>query len=422
VKRGFLSLFFTFLFTAHLFGAEINHTVTEVTAADTTTSTSAVDVTGAIISNTFFSSGKKYWIRIIGQFTNTVDGGETWVQVVHGSTIFEDSEQKQNAVAADEYTSFGFSRVWTAIASEDIKVQFRTSTADTAKIDQIVMVAINLTDDLTESTDWFYNERSTDDGLTTTFLDGAVVTFTPGSAGDDWLVETTSEIRTTTAAASAISRMERTGEATSTLPEARSQAAFSGNHPFIFPLSRVFNLGASSNTFTEQSVLTSGTSATRKISTVFILNLDKFRNHADLYTEGDLALSATDWATELQSISITPDVAGDVLIGAYWGFDWNNTSREAEYRLQIGNTDDPPTQTSDLYQFAPADDVGDEHPMNVQTLPNLAASAHTIDLDASVDSTTGTPAGQHRSLWAFTMELPAGGAPIRRPIPPIIFQ
>lgn len=43
------------------------------------------------------------------------------------------------------------------------------------------------------------------------------------------------------------------------------------------------------------------------------------------------------------------------------------------------------------------------------SVTNMTAAAHTVDLDGSVDTTTGTPSAQQRSLVAFTLELAAVG-------------
>ena len=78
--------------------------------------------------------------------------------------------------------------------------------------------------------------------------------------------------------------------------------------------------------------------------------------------------------------------------------------------------DEPAGQTTDAYVFAQTNDATDEDPMVLSTLANLTAATHTVDLDASVDATTGgtshrpprhtqPPTGQHRTLWAVTMEL-----------------
>jgi len=124
-----------------------------------------------------------------------------------------------------------------------------------------------------------------------------------------------------------------------------------------------------------------------------------------------VALSATNYATALQTLAITPGVLGDVLLGSYFGFDKQNTARVAEFRVQVDNSDAPAGQTTDNYQFYSGNDANDEVPFSLDTMIELNAAEHAIDLDGSADSVTNTPTAQHRSLWAFTMEL-AGAANI----------
>jgi phage-related tail fiber protein len=98
-------------------------------------------------------------------------------------------------------------------------------------------------------------------------------------------------------------------------------------------------------------------------------------------------------------------------VGGYFGFDVGNATRVVEFRIQRDNADEPAGQTTANYQFRGGGDATDELGVLTQCIPSLTAStAYTFDLDASSDSTTGTPAGQHTSLWAVTMELAVAGA------------
>jgi hypothetical protein len=63
------------------------------------------------------------------------------------------------------------------------------------------------------------------------------------------------------------------------------------------------------------------------------------------------------------------------------------------------------------YQFDGGNDATDEMSVLTQCFSSLtAATAYTFDIDGSTTSTTSAPAGQHRSLWAVTMELAVVGA------------
>jgi hypothetical protein len=392
--------------------AEIAHAFTEQNTNQTTSSISYVDVTGANIASGNFTVGKKYLLYITAQLANSLGNRQAYLKVLHGSTDFAESESNREQVGAGVRRTYTFLTVWTAVSGEAIKLQFHASNPDeTVGVDQVAMLAINLSDDVTEDTDWFFNERSTDDTLSGTPTDGASITFTPGTASDDWLVLVTAQYDPVVDTDRVLQVLDRSGEATSSLPQADVGLQEADSSGILHGMARVFTLGAASNTFKEKSTAQSG-SPIRLHSTIFALNLNKFDRHAFAYTEADENLSATDYATELQTASITPTVTGDVWMGAYWGFDKNAGARLAKFRVQVDNSDQPAGQTTDAYDFRYDSNYdGDEDPFLLSTLANLSNAAHTVDLDASVDDVTGTPAGQQRTIWAVTMELAAVGDP-----------
>jgi hypothetical protein len=386
--------------------AAIAHAFTEVNTAQTTTSGTLVDVPGALIASENFVAGKKYLLYVTAQMTNQTATDSIELVALHGKTDFDGkpsfvpfddalggsggSDAVFSTFSASMQWAYGWFTVWTAVSGEAIKLQFRApGELGTAQVDRIAMLAINLSDDLAENTDWAFAEDATDVTLTTAFTDGASVTVTPAGASD-WLVLTSSQgPGANGGAALALTRISRSGEAASVLPEARVEVNLLGDQ-MPMTLARVFPLAAASNTFTEQSAASAnGSGLVRTHSSVFVLNLSKFKVHASAYTEPDLALSATAYATQLQTLSITPTVAGDVWIGAYWGFDRNSALRNAKFRVQVDNVDQPAGQTTDAYVFAQTNDAADEDPMVLSTLANLTAAAHTVNLDASVDTPTG---------------------------------
>lgn len=398
--------------------AAIAHAFREATTQHATASTAYVDVTNAALasdwsdatrsSGTGFTAGKKYLIYATAQMSHADGGSVIRVKTLHGTTDFLESEALFRSGSINENGTYVFLTVWTAVSGEGIKLQFRSSTASfNAQIDQVALLAINLSDDVTENADWFFAESATDAGLNIAFADGASVTFTPGTAGQDWLTLSYVQMDPTVATASLITRINR--DDTDLTPESRVEA-ISAADQHVFGLARVFSLTAASHTIKEQSASTVDATNTRLHSSIFVLNLNKFKNHANAYTAAAVALSATDYATELQTVSLTPAVAGNVWIGGQWSFDRQQSARTAKFRVQVDGADEPAGQTTDAYVFDLGGDTTDEDPLILSTLPNLTAAAHTIDLDASASSVTDAPAGQHRTLWAVTMELAAAAA------------
>lgn len=387
--------------------AAIGHASAEVNTNQTTSSTTFVDVTGATIASGSFTVGKKYLIYITAH-VGYMAGDGTEVQVIHGSTAFSGSGQWVSFAADTNRHNYTFMTVWEAVSSEGIALQYRSRLggANTASANFVSIFVMNLSDDLTENTDWHFNEVSADDAMSTAFEDGAAVTFTPTTASHDWLV--LGNIQVDYAAQSANYVTVRLTDGTNVLPQAQVDIPNTALDEVGFGLARVFTLPASSTTLKVQYKVSASTTANALHSKIFALDLNKFRNHGFAYTEAGTNLSASDYATQIQTLSFTPDIQGDVFVGSYWSFDRNSSSNTGEQRIQIDNSDSPAGQTTANYQFRHGTDGTDEDPMVISTLvANMTAAAHTIDLDGSVSATTSTPQAETATIWAFTMELPA---------------
>lgn len=387
--------------------AAIAHTFVEQNTKQVIASATYVDITGAAITSGNFTTGKKYLIYVTAQ-TNEDSTGRLGIQLVHGSTAFAESETLF-ADSAARYIVAPFLTVWTAVGGEGIKLQAKVSGGN-VDIDNISIFTMNLSDDLVEGTDWAYAERTTDDALSTTPTNGAAVTITPSGASD-WLVLSTSQIDYTDTGTRAISKIVRSGEASSTAPVGDTRYAAAADQPII-ALSRVFALTAASNTFTERSEA-SATAGTRLHSAVFVLNLNKFAARASGYTAADLATPNT--YTQLQTASITPTVTGDVWMGGSFGWHTQSGTTLYLYRLQVDNSDQPPGQTDNLVFVCGTDPATNITPAIISTLSSLSNAAHTIDLDARATG-SGPQTTQDRSVWAMTMELASSG---RRAVPPL---
>lgn len=385
--------------------AEIEfHTAVQLSPQSLNTSAYTA-ITGASLAAGDLVDGDRYWIVVTAQ-VRAGNAQNRQVRLVHGSTPFAESEQI-DVGGADLSFVYQFQTVWEAVSGEGITLEARVTAAGSGTIDQISIFAMNLDADLVENTDWFWVERSTDDSLSTTPTDGASTTFTPGGAGN-WLIQTYGQFAHTDTTTSFISALVRSGEASTGTPSARSEMAVSGSAGRLgMLLSRVFAVTAVSNTFKEQASA-SATAHTRLHSSLFALRLGAFAQSNSAYTEADENLGVTDFATQLQTVSITPALTGDFVVGTYWGWDGANVARTAKWRVQIEGSDSPAGQTTDSYNFS-VRDATDERPMAmIQVAALSSGAARAIDLDASVSSITSTPTGQHRSIWAFSLELGGG--------------
>lgn len=393
--------------------AELAHTFVEQTTRQTTTSTTYGDISGASISSASFTTGKKYLIFITAQVDTSNVAGLQYIQTLHGTTAFADSEcAMENNTTASRYT-YQWWTVWTAVSGEGIKLQGKVESG-TAGYDMMTMTAIKLSDDLTENTDWYHNEVAANTTLASTAstTNNATITFTPGTASHRWLILSKCRIGPgIEGATSVISEIVRTGEASSNTPIAQCEGEDGTNDRYILTLMRSDTLGAASNTYKETARY-DGIAAVpvRTHSGIFALDLDKLRNATVNYedaTQEDIP-TTVDYAHNIHTASITPDVAGDVWILGAVTVDWGGTGLYGKVRMQVDNSDQPPGQTTKAYQLMDSWDTTDQNPIFYSTVENLSAAAHTIDLDGSMEA-TGASRGTHlRSIMAVTMELPAG--------------
>ncbi len=397
--------------------AEIAHAFAEQTTLQTHTGdTSWTDISGAAIASGSFTTGKKYLLICKANLNGDNTAGNFGIKMLHGSTDFGTSENIIEVANTSQYQPYLWFTVWTAVASEGIKMQFATTTntgVDTVRVDQITLFAMNLSDDLTEDTDWFFDETVADTTLSTTWstTNNATKTFTP-SGNSDWLVMTASRIDPDSAARNFESRINSSGDVTDTEPVCSQEGEDTANDRFVFTLLRAFALTNQSNTFTEQGRIDVATGGPRKSSTIFLLNLEKFKDHADVYTAAEFVFTSTSgYGDEVQTLGITPTQTGDVLILSHYIYDAQNISRTLTARQQVDNSDQPPTQTSDARMIAAPWDATDELIIADMTVESLDNTLHTIDNDAHVDATTDSPAAEDRTIVLIPMELAAVAAP-----------
>jgi len=391
----------------------IAHTFVEVNSEFTTASNVYVDVTGAVISSGSFTVGKKYLLVITAQVVEDA-GGYFFMQPRHGSTDFAESGQYFAPAGSGSGVNFrytyGWFTVWTAVSGEAIQLRMGV-TSGNAIVNKVGMLAICLSDDVVENTDWFFAEATADASLSTTPSDGASITFTPSGASD-WLVLSLARIDYSATSVIVTSKMVRSGEASSSTPAEVLDASATDQEDTRF-LARVFACTAASNTFKEQSV-SGSSSSTRVYSSIFALNLNKFAAHGFTYTDGGQALgTASDFVTNIQSASITPAVTGNVWMLSYFTCDVGDANERSTQRLQVDGSDQPAGQTTDAYKF----DVGhsllstNDKAMVLSTVASLSNASHTLTLDSSTNSSTGTPTAKQRLIMAVSMELASGAPP-----------
>lgn len=399
--------------------AEIPHVFAEQNTQQTTTNTTYTDITGLSIADGSLVDGATYLLVFSGTFSE--DGASLgWWQAMHGSTAFAESEHSYARSSTNvDHTSQTWFTVWTAAVGEGVKMQFKhNSGTQTVTMNYGSILAIRLDGYLTANVDYCFNERGTDDSLSTTPSDGGSCTITPSGASD-WLVLSYSQIDTTDTTTRNISRIVRSGEAASTLPQSNHLPEITSGTWGHFH-ARVFALTGVANTFKEQTEA-SATANTRLHSSLLMMNLNKFAAHTGTegYTEAALSLTTTSYV-EIESVSITPTVTGDVWIGAAFILDKTASSSDVEFIIQVDNSDQPAGQTaSDLDNDSfNTTDTSNDISISRMTMTSLSNAAHTADLDANRNTNSDV---KQRMIWAVTMELAAGAATQAHGAP-ILFQ
>jgi len=408
--------------------AEIDFTYVERTGVSTHTGDSAwtdiaEDTGGAVaeITSGNFVTGGVY-LLMFSSWTEGDDNAQVFgIRALHGSTAFTGSDYVfEPRASGNHYKYFWFTQ-WTAVASEGVKLQHQntSSTTTTVKADTVTLTAIRLDADLTPNVDYHFAEDTDSRVLGTGFstLDNAAITIDSGDhdTNDLHVIMAVSRMTSPSTGSQTESAIRRTGEATEDRPLVSTEgedAAEERVHHMIL----AHQLGASSNTFTQASRIESGGSATRTYSAIFALNLNKFTAQDSAYTEAEVALGTTNFATNLQTLSF--DLSGEaaarncMILGyAIGDYQTNSdtTSVIIQSALQVATVDQPPGQTADTRHIRPHD-VTDEIEHSIVTQENLSVASHTIDLVGSVNNTATAAAAEDRLIVAFTLELAAAAA------------
>ncbi len=369
----------------------------------------------AEIATGAFTGSKKYLVIVNALFRGSDVNQVFGIKVVHGATPTDFATSvmqiEPNNLTTYDYDFFWFDVFDQPATPETIKVQFKTlDSGQTVFADEVRVFAINLTDDLTENTDWHFNENTTGATHTTTAFgagqtDRASVTFTPGTAGDDWLILSRARIE-----------VQATGAnyeiATLNESEALVRGQISHEGEDITDEFRVHTipwvaegLSAAEHTYKVQSRDDVTGVHDYVSSAILALNLDLFESHSVIQTTGTIATTTT--FTEIATLgSYSPTTTGDHLVIGDALF--TDGFSEAKLRLQFDGTSDPTGWETDATQWR-AWDATDRFNVPVAIIRSIGSGGVTVDLDGDADNTFDL--WSDRTIVAFSMELVSvGGA------------
>ena len=273
---GFIGGFFL----PSAFGAEIPFEFVEDTTKLTDSTGSAwEDTTTMDIPSANFTTGRKYLI-VASAFTYSSAGETMGIKLQHGTTDFPASIQELEYQFLDFGRNWLFFDVWTAVAGEKIQMQHkRVDGTGSLKLDNMMLFAMEISEELTENTDWFYDENFTKTDLSSTWstTNNAKIEFTP-SETQDYLIMALGWLNNTDTTNQQESRLRSTGTIGEEQP-LTSQESEKSSDIHVQPLIRTFTLDSEANTFEQQSRVDSGTLPDRFYSKVFGLRLDAFNQH-----------------------------------------------------------------------------------------------------------------------------------------------
>lgn len=340
---------------------------------------------------------------------------EHHIRLVRGTTPteFTDADCVYDPVAANGgFWAFWMYRFTQPSTPEAITLELQGESTGVITSLMSQIVAIQLTDYLTENTDFYWNEVTTDYVTTATMASQAAVTFTPNGT-DDWLI------------IGQANQLQASGQTTNV--EMRINDSVGGtNTPFLsmegedpdagdearcVGLIRMFTPSAASRTFAMQFRHTGAETFTIASSRLLALNLNKFQQRINNYTDGVQSPAASPTFTTIATASVTPTVTGNWFYIAACQGDMDSTTTELNIRLQDDNTgslvSDP--AYGDNGFNPPAWDVTNEIPHGIFKMKSLTSGAsRTINFGAT--RIAGSPNVKNATLVGFSAELASAAA------------
>jgi len=422
-KKKLLFLLIPFFFIQQAYAVDVGSAYDEVTVEVSITSSTYVNITGISLTSGNFTAGEQYLIVGSSQPNAQTAGNIICTQIAHGGIAFADSEGCWRSITSSAHIkeTYAWFTVWTAVSGQDITLQSKATVGGSPEAlhDQMTLFALNLDDYGTEDTDWYYDFDGTDTALTDfatwTSSNNPLITFTPASSGDDWLVIGTSQMNTGDASAEYYSHISLNATVEDE-PIMQLESDNAATDIYLGTLFRMFdNVDAKPQTVETENAVSAGAGGTneRISGAIFVMNLDRFESQAGLYDEAGQDLGESpNWVTNWMTIDFTPTETKDAWCFAFGVGDMDSFGQGYRLRLQVEDNvsvqnDQPPTQTADLYFLMHNHDAIDRQFFFIQTRENLNTNTHTIDGDGHA---TSTSAGDFLNQYLQCVQLTVSGA------------
>ena len=423
----------TLLFSQSVFAVELDH-YSEVNTVCTTWTTPTMVVTALNVTDGTdfdFLINEKYLLMVTGDIGGGDINEQVGARLLHGTTEFEGSrmvlevdESNDNACGNNRelYTWFWWT-VWepTTVgeANEDIIVEYDILNTQDGYHDNVSFLAIHLNNTrITENTDWFFAENTTNTTLTQTFggSGNATLSFTPTINDKNWLILGTSQLDTGDATVNYATRMFVDGTECTFCD--KPLITLEGENPtvelMVHSFARAIPLSNTPQTIQVQTALDGGAGSgtqERLYSSIFALNIDLFNAKTSNYIDPEANVSESEFGTQVISASITPTLTADIVIITDIGTKDNDINTSIEFRVQVDDVDTLPDQTTNSVGFNGENGSTEIWRFSRMSVENLDTSTHNIDVDASQFETGFDPETIHSSLIAFSLSLTETSSP-----------
>ncbi len=398
--------------TGRVSAAEIDHYYKPHDALITKSCSNSTwqEVTEYRIASTNFTAGKKYLIVInfsilIGTDTNQ----NAMARVLHGNAVFSDStfrHRTRTYLSGHCGHGYHYWTVWQAVSGEDIRIEVTQPTAVATDVytEEYEAFIINLSDDLSEGTDWSYQAETHSGDVPDSWTPGASVTF--DGANHDWLVLGLCRfVLNGTASYYAI----RTEDFTD--GKVYSQIAYLGadvnDYRPIMNMVGLTNVGPN-HTVGVTAISTSANRHDWSDSKIFVLDLNKFQDHWTGYSTTSVSLSVLNGVYEVYGKGdYLTSQTGNVLIWSQEVADVGENTKSIIDRIQVNGSTVPSGHQDARRELAWGSSDEDAH--HHIYLDSLSQGYNDIDIDmAETVDVSPAPVIDIHSLVIFSMELFAG--------------
>ncbi|MFH0892645.1 MAG: hypothetical protein V1867_07800 [Candidatus Falkowbacteria bacterium] len=364
------------------------------------------EVTEYLIASTTFTAGKDYLIVVNFSIHNSNVNANSMAQVRHGTTAFDDSvwrwETDRNLLA-DIGHGYQYFTVWRAVAGEDIHVDVSNAggTDYTVRTEDFQAFALNLSDDLTQNTDWYFASTTVSGDLPngSWTVNGASVTIDGG--GNDWMIVGMGHLLSDSTSADFMMRLYNTTDAQS-YNEVRYETEDAADERSFMLMSGVNISGT--KTWRMDAQTDTATTHDWTYSSIFALNLEKFQSHAIKYDTTSTSITPLDNWVETASTTFQAKSAGDTLI---WSQEVNDTAENTKntYSRMLIDGSPVPSGFADTKREQPHGATDEDAHHNFY-LGSLSQGLRQISVQMNEDTdVSGPPVADIHNLVVFSMEL-----------------